>query len=73
MELGAAVDVLLNVYALSQHALRLPRIDRALPAELPEGIEHDANKVTLGNDAKGTYVGLVQKRGAKGEGASVTP
>ena len=61
-ELERAVDSFLDVYVLSQHALRLPRLERALPAELPEGTELDAQKVGLGNDAKGVYVGLVPRR-----------
>lgn len=72
-ELGAAVEVFLDVYALSQHALRLPRIDRSLPAHLPEGIELDERKVTLGSDTKGTYVGLVQRREKNAEQAPATP
>ena len=54
------------MYALSQHALRLPRLERPLPAGLPEGLERDAQKVMLGNDAKGTFVGLVSKRQGRG-------
>lgn len=69
-ELEAAVNVFLDVCALSQHALRLPRIDRALPAHLPEGIELDEQKVSLG-DVKGTYVGLVQRRKSRGGQATV--
>ena len=61
-ELEGAVDTFLDVYALSQHALRLPRLERALPTGLPEGLERDAQKVDLGHDAKGTFVGLVAKR-----------
>ena len=57
-ELERAVDVFLDVYVFSQHALRLPRLDRALPEHLPEGIELDEQKVFLGSDAKGIYVGL---------------
>lgn len=72
-ELGAAVEVFLDIYVLSQHALRLPRIDRALPSHFPEGIELDEHKVALGNDTKGMYVGLVQKRERKGEQAQATP
>lgn len=72
-ELEAAADVFLDVYALSQHALRLPYIDRTVPAELPEGIAFDEQKVSLGNDAKGTYVGLVQRREDKGEQTPATP
>ena len=72
-ELEAAVDSFLDVYALSQHALRLPRIDRALPAGLPEGIELDERKAALGNDTKGTYVGLVQRRKGRGEETPSTP
>lgn len=66
-DLEAAVDTFLDVYVLSQHALRLPRIDRTLPAGLPEGIEHDAQKVALGSDPKGAYVGLIQRRAGRGE------
>lgn len=67
-ELEGAVDTFLDIYALSQHALKLPRLERPLPAGLPEGVEFDARKVTLGNDPKGTYVGLVPKRkGRAGE------
>ena len=65
-ELEGAVDTFLDVYALSQHALRLPRLERPLPAGLPEGLERDAQKVGLGNDAKGTFVGLVSKRQGRG-------
>lgn len=72
-ELGAAVEVFLDIYVLSQHALRLPRIDRALPSHFPEGIKLDEHKVALGNDTKGMYVGLVQKRERKGEQAQATP
>jgi hypothetical protein len=36
------------------HALRLPYIDRTVLAKLPEGIAFDEQKVSLGNDAKGT-------------------
>lgn len=72
-ELEEAVDVFLDVYALSQHALRLPHIDRTVPVELPEGIELNEQKVTLGNDKKGTYIGLVQRRESKGEQAPATP
>lgn len=61
-ELEGAVDTFLDVYALSQHALKLPRLDRALPTGLPEGLERDAQKVDLGHDAKGIFVGLVSKR-----------
>lgn len=63
-ELEAAVTHFLDVYALSQHALRLPRIERKLPSELPKGTELDAQKVFLG-EVKGTYVGLVQRRKEK--------
>lgn len=72
-ELEKAVDTFLDVYALSQHALRLPRIDRALPTELPGGVEFDAQKVLLGDDAKGTYVGLMQRRKGRGEQVPDTP
>lgn len=66
-ELENAVDVFLDVYALSQHALRLPALDRPLPKELPAGISHDAQRVALGDDAKGGYVGLVRRRETKRE------
>ncbi len=72
-ELEEAVNVFLDVYVLSQHALRLPYIDRAVPAELPEGIELNGQKVALGNDEKGTYVGLVRRRDSRGELAPGTP
>lgn len=72
-ELEAAVTTFLDVYALSQYALRLPRIERTLPTRLPEGIKHDEQKVMLGDDAKGTYVGLVKRRQEKSERASGTP
>lgn len=72
-ELETAVDVFLDVYTLSQHALRLPRIDRALPAALPEGIELDEQRVFLGDDGKGTYVGLVQRRKGRGGQVTTTP
>ena len=65
-ELEEAVDTFLDVYALSQYALRLPRLKRALPTELPEGTNLDSNKVGLGNDAMGTYVGLVPRRKGRG-------
>ena len=67
------MDTFLDVYALSQHALRLPRIDRALPEHLPEGIELDEQRVFLGNDGKGSYVGLVQRRKERGEQAPEAP
>ena len=72
-ELEGAVDTFLDVYALSQHALKLPRLDRPLPAGLPEGLELDPQKVTLGNDPKGTYVGLVPKRQGRGGKAPDAP
>ena len=72
-DLEAAVDTFLDVYTLSQHALRLPRIDRALPAGLPEGIGLDEQRVFLGDDGKGTYVGLVQRRKERGEQVTDTP
>ena len=71
-ELERAVDIFLDVYVLSQHALRLPRLDRALPTGLPEGIKLDAQKVGLG-EVKGTYVGLVPRHQAKGESALTNP
>ena len=61
-DLEGTVDTFLDVYALSQHALRLPRLERALPTELPDGIELDAQKVSLGNGPTGFYVGLVGRR-----------
>ena len=72
-ELETAVDTFLDVYALSQHVLRLPRLDRELPTVLPEGFELDTQKVGMGNDSKGTYVGLVQRRRGKEEPVSDTP
>lgn len=72
-DLEAAVDTFLDVYALSQHALRLPRLDRSLPTRLPEGIELDEQKVFLGDDGKGTYVGLVQRRKGRGEQVTDAP
>lgn len=68
-ELEGAVDTFLDVYALSQHALRLPRLERALPPGLPAGIEVDAQKIGLGHDAKGTFVGLVAKRQGRSDKA----
>ncbi len=61
-ELTAAVSTFLEVYALSQHALRLPPLAGPLPERLPEGIKMDP-QVTLGRDAKGVYVGLVKRKG----------
>ena len=61
-ELTAAVSTFLEVYALSQHALRLPPLAGPLPERLPEGIKIDPH-VTLGRDAKGVYVGLVKRKG----------
>lgn len=72
-ELEGAVDTFLDIYALSQHALKLPRLERPLPTGLPEGLELDTQKFTLGNDPKGTYVGLVPKRQGRGGKASDTP
>ena len=72
-ELEGAVDTFLDVYALSQHVLRLPRLDRELPTSLPEGFELDTQKVSLGNDPKGIYVGLVQRRKGREEPVSDTP
>lgn len=72
-ELERAMDVFLDVYALSQHALRLPHIDRVIPAGLPEGIELDEQRLFLGHDGKGTYVGLVQRRKGRGEETPGTP
>ncbi len=61
-----------NVYALSQHALRLPRLERALPAELPDGTELDAPKVGPG-EVGGTYVGLVPRHQGSNESALTSP
>jgi len=61
-DLEGAVDVFLELYALSQHVLRLPDVGLAPPRELPEGIEVDESRVSLGNDAHGRYVGLIRKR-----------
>ncbi len=72
-ELEAAVDTFLDVYVLSQHVLRLPRLDRELLISLPEGFALDAQKVGLGNDPKGTYVGLVQRRKGKEKQVSDSP
>ena len=55
-----AIDVFLDTYALSQHALRLPVIERALPKQLPPEISL-GEQVTLGNDDKGNYVGLIRR------------
>ena len=66
-DLDHAVSVFLNVYALSQYALRLPTIERNLPRQLPQGIALDERKVMLGNNAKGTYVGLVRRQAAKSD------
>ncbi len=71
-ELETAVDAFLDVYALSQYVLRLPRIARTLPPGLPEGFGLDGQKVSLG-DVKGTYVGLVQRRKERGEQVTATP
>ena len=49
------------MYVLLQHALRLPRLERALPAELPDGTELDAPKV----EVKGTYIGLITRHQGK--------
>ena len=56
-EVEARVKTLLDVYALSQHALNLPALERPLPTQLPEGITLDEARVELGDD-KGVYVGL---------------
>ncbi len=72
-ELERAVEVFLDVYALSQHALRLPALERELPKRLPEGISLDEQKVTLGNDAKGTYVGLLRRSQKSPEKAAGPP
>lgn len=63
------MNTLLDVYALSQHTLRGSRSDWVLP----EGIEHDERRVVLGNDARGNYVGLVQRRKGRGEQVTDTP
>lgn len=60
-ELRDAVNVFLDTYALSQHALRLPVIERTLPEQLPREITLDEQRVALGYDDKGDYVGLVKK------------
>ena len=72
-ELEGAVDTFLDVYALSQHVLRLPRLVRELSTSLPEGFELDTQKVGLGKDAKGIYIGLVQRRKGKEVAVSETP
>ncbi len=46
--------------------LRLPRLERPLPTELPEGIKLNAQKVSLGNGPTGVYVGLVERRRGRG-------
>lgn len=61
-ELQDAVRSFLDVYALSQHALGLPPIERALLRQLPEGVEFDDRAVALGDDDAGKYVGLVRRR-----------
>ena len=61
-----------NVHALSQHALRLPRLERALPTELPEGTELDAPKVGLGG-VGGTPVGLILRHHGSDESALTNP
>lgn len=58
--LAHATDVFLDTYALSQHALRLPVIERALPRALPPEISL-GEQATLGDDGKGNYVGLVRR------------
>ena len=40
---------------------------------LPEGFELDPQKVGLGNDPKGIYVGLVQRRKGREEPVSDAP
>ena len=72
-ELEAAVDTFLDVYALSQYALKLPQLGRALPTSLPEGFALDTQKAGLGNDPKGSYVGLVGRRRGKNGGDSDVP
>ena len=62
-ELEEAVKTFLEVYALSQHALRLPPLAGPLPERLPEGVALDPQKVTLGRDARGVYVGLTRRKG----------
>lgn len=59
-ELEQAVNLFLDVYALSQHALRLPEVERDIPRQLSEGITVDEQKVALENDVKGRYVGFVK-------------
>ena len=56
-EVEARVRTFLDVYALSQHALNLPALERPLPTQLPAGITLDEARVELGDD-KGVYVGL---------------
>lgn len=63
-EQEAAVRTFLDVYALSQHALNLPAIDRPLPTTLPAGIDLDETKIKLG-ESKGTYVGLLRLTNAE--------
>ncbi len=58
--LAHATDVFLDTYALSQHALRLPVIERTLPKQLPPEISL-GEQVTLGDDSKGNYVGLIRR------------
>ena len=60
-DLVHAVEVFLDTYTLSQHALRLPAVGRTLPKQLPPEIALDEQKVVLGDDSKGNYVGLVKR------------
>ena len=62
----------LDVYVLSQHALRLPRLERALPAGLPQGTELDEPKVGPG-EVGGTYVGLIPRHQRSDEFALTNP
>lgn len=64
-ELEGAVRTFLDVYALSQHALKLPDIERPLPTTFPAGIDFDETKIKLG-ESKGQFVGLL-RRTNKGE------
>lgn len=64
-DIQVAVSFFLDIYALSQHALRLPAIDRALPRQLPTGVELDDRAVALGDDDTGKFVGLVRRRAKK--------
>jgi hypothetical protein len=63
-ELEGAVRTFLEVYALSQHALNLPDIDRPIPTQVPAGIALDETKVKLG-ESKGIFVGLLRRTNAE--------